>query len=137
MFNPQCSSQTARRFVILLHTGHGPAHYDLMIENGPALATWQFAANPLGLVGGYAEAPAVNELAGRRLPDHRLAYLDYEGPVSGGRGEVKRVERGSCRVLASQAGRWEAQLAGQALAGRFELRRAGTGDEWIMIRLEK
>jgi hypothetical protein len=32
-----------------------------------------------------------------RLPDHRRVYLDYEGPISGGRGEVVRVEAGTFR----------------------------------------
>jgi hypothetical protein len=31
-----------------------------------------------------------------RLPDHRLVYLEYEGPISGGRGDVSRVCRGAC-----------------------------------------
>jgi hypothetical protein len=29
-----------------------------------------------------------------RLADHRRMYLDYEGPVSGGRGSVVRMARG-------------------------------------------
>ncbi|MFU8829917.1 MAG: hypothetical protein ACNA8P_10865, partial [Phycisphaerales bacterium] len=30
--------------------------------------------------------------------DHRTRYLDYEGPVSGGRGSVTRVALGSAEV---------------------------------------
>ena len=47
----------------------------------------------------------LDELAGgglvraERLPDHRLAYLDYEGPVSNGRGDVRRLLRGSLAEL--------------------------------------
>jgi len=29
------------------------------------------------------------------LPDHRNAYLEYEGPISGDRGHVSRVETGT------------------------------------------
>jgi hypothetical protein len=32
------------------------------------------------------------------LGEHRRAYLAYEGPVSGGRGEVRRVAEGRCRL---------------------------------------
>ncbi len=33
------------------------------------------------------------------LPPHRKAYLNYKGPVSGGRGTVTRWDRGTCRPL--------------------------------------
>jgi len=33
----------------------------------------------------------------QQLPDHRRDYLDYEGPISGGRGVVRRVETGEAR----------------------------------------
>lgn len=32
------------------------------------------------------------------MPDHRSVYLDYEGPVSGGRGTVRRLWRLACRL---------------------------------------
>lgn len=33
------------------------------------------------------------------LAEHRRAYLEYEGPVSGNRGAVRRVAGGSYKVL--------------------------------------
>ncbi|MEO1007932.1 MAG: hypothetical protein AAFX79_05160 [Planctomycetota bacterium] len=33
-----------------------------------------------------------------RLADHRRRYLDYEGPISGGRGRVSRVASGECTI---------------------------------------
>ena len=33
-----------------------------------------------------------------RLPDHRLAYLEYEGPVSGNRGVVRRIDSGKYEI---------------------------------------
>ena len=33
----------------------------------------------------------------RRLPNHRLIYLDFEGEISGDRGEVARIVHGSIR----------------------------------------
>lgn len=35
---------------------------------------------------------------GELLPDHRRAYLEYEGPISGNRGSVARVAQGRCEV---------------------------------------
>ena len=43
------------------------------------------------LVQSLSEPPPVGvEIECRLLADHRLAYLDYEGPISGGRGSVAR-----------------------------------------------
>jgi hypothetical protein len=33
-----------------------------------------------------------------RLADHRREYLDYQGPLSGDRGFVKRIAGGLCRA---------------------------------------
>lgn len=38
--------------------------------------------------------PRAGVFAARPLPDHRAIYLTYEGPISGGRGEVRRVAQG-------------------------------------------
>ena len=74
------------RFVVQHHLGVAEPHYDLMIEDGEALATWTFRSLP-----GEGEGP----WEGRPLPPHRKAYLSCEGPVSGGRGEVKIVAAGT------------------------------------------
>ena len=78
----------AGRYVILEHEGSacGP-HFDWMIEAGETLATWRVAVPPAEV------SPA--GAAAERIADHRTAYLSYEGPVSGGRGTVVRVEAGS------------------------------------------
>src|ERR1700704_4821039 len=75
---------TMPRFVILEHD-HPVLHWDLMLEAGTALRTWRLARAP------SAPGEVIDALA---LPDHRLFYLDYEGPVSGGRGVVKRWDAG-------------------------------------------
>ena len=76
------------RYVIQFHSGFGKTHYDFMLEVGQALATWQLLDNPLRLLPGQ-------EMSGRKLTDHRLAYLSYEGPVSGNRGEVEIFASGN------------------------------------------
>lgn len=83
-----------RRFVLLFHElpAHSDraSHWDFMIESGPSLRTW---ALPVEISN---ENPANSDTDGLALalPDHRLAYLDYEGPVSGDRGTVRRVAMG-------------------------------------------
>jgi len=71
------------RYVILEHD-HPVLHWDLMLEAGDVLQTWRLAQAPT--VGVLIDATA--------LADHRSMYLDYEGPVSGNRGTVKRWDAG-------------------------------------------
>jgi DNA polymerase Ligase (LigD) len=71
------------RFVIVEHDWPHQ-HWDLMLEAGGVLRTWRLAA-PLSV--GV-------EVAALAIGDHRLQYLDYEGPVSGNRGSVVRWDSG-------------------------------------------
>ena len=115
------------RFVIQIHTGHGPMHYDLMLEDGPALATWQLQAAPDKLdVGQSADA--------RRLPDHRSVYLTYEGSVSKGRGSVEILDNGEYQTISRTPAGWAFKLAGGQLAGEYRLSRTN-GDYWTLTRL--
>jgi hypothetical protein len=78
------------RYVILTHD-HPFLHWDLMLEDGGVLRTWRLL-----------EEPAVGRtVPAEKLPDHRLAYLDYEGPVSGDRGNVVRWDYGTYDVIDS------------------------------------
>jgi hypothetical protein len=81
------------RFVILRHEtppGYARAtHWDLMLECAGVLRTWALPEPP---------SPDC-ELVAEELPDHRLAYLDYEGDVSGNRGRVTRWDAGTYEVL--------------------------------------
>lgn len=81
------------RFVILEHD-HPVLHWDLMLEAGPVLRTWRLARPPEGQ-GGAIPTTA--------LADHRLHYLDYEGPVSGDRGTVKQWDRGTYELVSEDA----------------------------------
>ena len=116
-------------FVVHEHSGYGELHYDLMLSVGEALATWQLAASPPEMTEG-------DELPARRLDDHRLAYLDYEGPVSGGRGQVRRIEKGNYELVSRGPLRWEVLLDGEKLTGRGELVRPDEASEtWTLRRL--
>jgi DNA polymerase Ligase (LigD) len=73
------------RFVVLEHD-HPVLHWDMMLEADGALQTWRLAQPPL---------PSSAAIEATRLPDHRMMYLDYEGPVSANRGTVKRWDTGT------------------------------------------
>ncbi len=94
------------RYVILEHDSP-VLHWDFMLEAGAALRTWRLAAPP-------REGQAIEACA---LGDHRLAYLDYEGPVSGNRGTVKRWDQGSFACQKAGPGRVEVRLKGERLQG--------------------
>ncbi|MFH0982521.1 MAG: DNA polymerase ligase N-terminal domain-containing protein [Planctomycetota bacterium] len=113
------------RYVILLHRTADGEHWDFMLETGAALATWQLAAEPTG--------PAGLPLAATRLADHRKAYLDYEGQLSRNRGAVSRVDTGVYRLVRQDEDRWEFELAGGRLTGRFAFLRQPDGEQWQFI----
>jgi hypothetical protein len=105
------------RFVILLHIGSpnykAGEHWDLMLEAGDVLRSWALAAPP---------SPRTL-IAAAQLPDHRLAYLDYEGRISGDRGVVSRWDRGDYELLAESADELQLLLNGGQTRGRATLRR--------------
>jgi hypothetical protein len=105
------------RYVVLFHrlpAGEGRGdHWDLMFEWAGALRTWALASAPASGASGTAIP----------LPDHRIEYLDYEGPVSGGRGEVGRWDGGEYQLVAHGEGLWRARLRGRRFAGEALLER--------------
>lgn len=80
----------ALRYAVLHHTGVDAPHYDLLFETaaGSPLRTYRVDRWPM-------ETGAVLV---ERLADHRRIYLDYEGPISGNRGSVRRVAQGTCQL---------------------------------------
>ena len=81
------------RFALLHHAMEAAAgrfdHWDLMFEHTGTLVTFELDKLPNG--------PAL--FKSRRLADHRLTYLDYEGHISGNRGQVFRLDRGRYQEL--------------------------------------
>jgi hypothetical protein len=125
--------QSAREFVVLRHVLADGEHWDLLLDRGDALATWQLLDDPADL----APRGPLRSLRARPIGDHRRAYLTYEGPVSGGRGHVTRVDRGTHAVLEQHADAWALRLSGARLAGRFNLRRVGPpADAWELQRID-
>lgn len=96
------------RYVILAHDWPTP-HWDFLLEAGDVLRAWRLPAEPRAGTAIPAEANF----------DHRLLYLDYEGPVSGGRGRVTRWDAGTFEWIEDEPGRVVVELHGGKLAGRF------------------
>lgn len=110
------------RYVILHHEIGGGEHWDLMLERGDVLLTWQLLREPV--------SPADLPIPAHRIQDHRKAYLEYEGPLTGDRGIVKRVDHGAVTFVVFTESRIEMDLCGERLSGRFRL--SGVGDEWSL-----
>lgn len=74
------------RYAVLHHTDVAVPHFDLLFEafSGSPLMTWRSASWPI-------ISPTIVE----RIADHRREYLEYEGPVSNERGQVRRVAGGT------------------------------------------
>ncbi len=105
------------RFVVLRHeyAADDPreSHWDLMLEHGELLRTWACSVAP----------ESCAETIVRELDDHRLAYLEYEGPVSEDRGQVRRWDEGFYETVRDEAGQLVIQFDGQKLRGGFALER--------------
>ena len=97
------------RFVVLEHDWP-TRHWDFLLEAGDVLRAWRLLAEPgAGTV--LAEPNA----------DHRLLYLDFEGPLSGGRGRVWRWDAGTFDWVADEPDRVVVHLRGAKLAGDFAI----------------
>jgi hypothetical protein len=115
------------RFVLLRHEcppGFAkPSHWDFMLEADGVLLTWELRELPAAWDG-----TGLDSVNATWLPDHRLAYLDYEGPVSGDRGDVRRVAAGTFELLEQNEQRIGATFDSSTIRGTIELTR--TTDNW-------
>ena len=102
------------RFVILEHD-HPEPHLDFMLEENGALLTWRLPADLQPVPG------ETLRLQARPLPEHRLHYLTYEGPVSGNRGSVRQRDAGEFEWLARAPAHWKIALRGQTYHAEVEL----------------
>ena len=126
------------RFVVLRHECPAdyvrPSHWDLMLESEGHLRTWALPQPPdLG-----------EPITAEALDDHRLEYLDYEGPVSKrpvspetkskDRGSVARWDRGTYEVEREDGDQLVVVLRGDRLCGRATLSRLpGDDQRWTFV----
>lgn len=100
------------RYAILEHD-HPHRHWDLLLEAGDVLRTWRLSDEPA----------AGQTIAAEATFDHRLVYLDYEGPISGGRGSVVQWDAGTFTWVKDESDQIIVQLAGKRLQGTAHLQR--------------
>ncbi len=98
---------TQRPFFAVLEHDHPQRHWDFFLETPTALRSWRLDCMP--------DQPGVANA--EALPEHRKAYLDYEGPVSGDRGSVSRKDRGEFDLIRSTEHEVTVRLHGQRLRG--------------------
>jgi len=77
-------AQTRRRKFVILEHDHPFLHWDFLIEDGDGLASWRLLESP----------QSGKRVPASLLPVHRRHYLTWEGPVSGDRGNVRRIHSG-------------------------------------------
>lgn len=105
------------RYTISLHEdATGKPHYDLFLEREGTLKTWRMD-----------KADFSQALPAAEGKDHRLQYLDYEGPVSGGRGTVKIWDTGTYFDDAWRGDFIQVAVSGRKLRGRLRLLRDAEG----------
>jgi len=96
-----------------------------MLEKEGFLSTWRFNKLP-------SDLPFFAE----KTHDHRTVYLDFEGPISNYRGEVKRIDKGSYEIIADSEDFIIIQINGEKYKGRINLDRLGV-DTFLGIFLEE
>jgi hypothetical protein len=134
------------RFVLLYHDCpphyERPSHWDLMLEAGQSLRTWALPQLPSDwkilrrrTAAAYPDCPPIaddNTVGAEPLGNHRLDYLEKEGPLSGDRGDVSRIECGTYAGETEIADRLELSLAGGNWSGRITLQQADDEAPWAL-----
>ena len=118
------------RFVVLHHTGWPGRtdHYDLMLQfasgkNDDSAVLKTFATSRDEFPSPFVPL--------KKIADHRRAYLELQGPVGGGRGQIARMDAGEFRLLSPAEPAWQlvrVEFLGQILRGVFQLRCTGGSD---------
>jgi len=103
------------RFVILEHDWP-TRHWDLLLEAGPILRAWRLLTEP-----------TVSVVPAQANADHRLFYLDHEGPVSGDRGTVARWDSGTFDWIAEGSEYVAVELRGSKLTGPWRIEQSPSG----------
>ncbi len=123
------NSVSMPRFVILEHDSPF-LHWDFMLEVEESLRTWRLLQQPLL---NENESELQIRSVAESLPDHRIEYLEYEGPVSRNRGGVKRWDAGLYLLLGQSENHWELRLEGSRLRGFVSITKKNEAWEFLMI----
>lgn len=133
------------RFVLLYHDCPPdylrPSHWDFMLEAGDVLRTWALEHLPNGWRAAhdatqrvFADCPPIagtDRVAAEQLADHRRAYLEFEGELSGNRGRVTRIAAGTYQMEIDSPTKYRVLIAGDRITGCAELKRVdATNQQW-------
>ena len=100
------------RYVILRHSRcNEDLHWDLMLEDGQVLKTFRLEVGPADFSKEPIKAVAIR--------DHLLKFLDYQGPVNNGLGEVAAADKGQYQMLKHTRETMEIAFDGQVLRNEF------------------
>jgi len=117
------------RFVILHHEmpagADRPSHFDLMLESEHGLKTWSLSDWP---------PTSEQSVRGIPLPIHRKAYLTFEGPISGRRGSVRRIDEGDYDTLEESDCCLVVLLNGRSFDGEVTIRQTAIGESLVSCK---
>ena len=113
------------RFVILIHD-HPCVHWDLLVQRGEMLRSWRLLESP----DRWRSATESATLSAEAIGDHRLMYLDYEGPVSRERGRVVRWDHGQAEWLSESETSVRVRLSGSRMCGELTIDREPSQPLW-------
>ncbi len=113
------------RFAILIHD-HPFLHWDLLVEQAGVLRSWRLLESPSRWL--LAASPIT--LSAEAIADHRLPYLNYEGPVSRERGSVQRWDGGNVEWLEQSDRMIRLKLEGRWLHGELVLTHPDAAQFW-------
>ena len=138
--SPAPSDPAMAPMVLLRHTlPDGTWHYDWLLARSapPADPGTVEPAGAAGMllsfrIGHRPDDPAVHTIAADHLGDHRVAYLTFEGDVSGGRGRVDRVASGWCRVIQENPEHVEFLACFDGVERRWRGKPRGQPPHWLL-----
>ncbi|MGC8559591.1 MAG: hypothetical protein ACP5O1_02825 [Phycisphaerae bacterium] len=119
----------ADKLVILYHVSPVAIHWDILIHpaHAPQLLAWRCLIDPAGwfLTSRPFSATVI------RLPDHRLKYLNYFGPISDNRGWVTPVLRRIGKIIHRSDTEMEMMVETEIMPWRLWLRQI-EGKKWML-----
>jgi hypothetical protein len=71
------------------------------------------------------------------LADHRIDYLHEEGPLTGNRGFVRRIDAGTYATIADKPDAWKVELSGGVIRGRVSLSERSSDSREVELAREE
>ena len=124
----------ALRTAILEHTTATGVHHDWLIEDptlpnpaAPDARLWTARVAPPP-----QDWPSLQRFDLTVIPPHRRAYLDYQGPVSGNRGYIRRLAHGMCQASIWSTNKIVLSLQSEQVYLVLQLTRLAS-DRWVAV----